>query len=108
MYKTIVNFRNDFGKKSIDSSLTRKWDATAVDTLTMLKGINPSLDLLEQYSQVPEYEGMKQMAHAFKGMSMRRACDSAIDGPYILDHEEPELSDKFLIDWWRAQRKRRR
>jgi hypothetical protein len=108
MFKTIVNFRYDRGRLGIDSKLTRPWPKTEMDNLLLLKEINRDLDLVAQYEGLAEFEGMQQLGNAFKGMTIRRSMDSAVEGPFILDHDDAEVSDKFLKDWFRSYRKGRK
>ena len=105
MLKTVVNFRWDKRKVSIDSCLTREWDATLVDAAATIGEANPAA-VAVLYAGVDQelVDGMKELVRAQHGMSIRRACDSAIEGPFVLDHEM-EITDKDLIAWFKTRNK---
>lgn len=107
MFKTIVNFRYDRGRLSIDSMLTRKWDSALVDAAATIREINPAAVAALYANQDSDLvAGMKQLANAEHGMKMRRAMDSAIEGPFILNHED-EMGDEELIAWFKKNKKQR-
>lgn len=108
MFKTVVNFRHDRGRLSIDSHLTCKWDSTLVDAAATIREVNPAaVAVLYANANESLVEGMKQLVRAEQGMRVRRAMDSAIEGPFVLDHEEP-MTDKELIAWFKAKNARKR
>jgi hypothetical protein len=104
--KTVVNFRYDETRLSIDSSLTREWDPLLVEAAKTMRNISDEATQV-LYESSPLHEGMKELMQAQRGMVVRASFDGAVKGPFVLDHEVP-LSDKQLIKWYRANKRKGR
>jgi hypothetical protein len=106
MLKTVVNFRHDEGKLGIDACLTREWDPLLVSAAGAMYHINHEA-VQPLYDASPLFAGMEELCRAQRGMVTRSVMDSAIKGPFVIDHEVP-LSDKELITWYRANKRKGR
>jgi hypothetical protein len=106
MLKTVVNFRWDEGKLSIDSHLCKEWDSLLVSAAGAMYHINHEA-VQPLYEASPLFAGMEELCRAQRGMVTRSVMDSAIKGPFIIDHEAP-LTDKELIAWYRANKRKGR
>jgi hypothetical protein len=88
--------------------MCREWDNTLVEAAGSLQELSPNaVAVLYANADQQVVHGMTQLARAEYGMKVRRAADSAIEGPFILNHEE-SMSDKELITWYRANKRKGR
>jgi len=106
MYKTVALFRYDIKKgravATLDACATADWTncKTPIESFPLISEINPGLKIEDFVT-----EDAKQLARAMHGMEMRARYNRDIYGPYVFDHEGPELPEKVLIQWFKKSQR---